>query len=157
MGERKGLLDELIKQYKYNSVRGIGKVLAGLVAEVIPSLDGKVIVIPLPTIRKHIRARGFDHTLVMAKKLARFRGWKCQTLLMRKNEAIQVGASAEQRKIQAQGAYSVASEVDENAIYLLLDDVWTTGASMCAGMNLLRKVGAKNIYGTVVGVSLDTD
>lgn len=157
VGERKGLLDELIKRYKYDSSRNISGVMAGLIADVIPFLDEKVVIVPLPTIRKHIRERGFDHTLVLAKKLARMRGWKYEIVLARKGKAVQVGANMEQRKVQAREAYEVVGKIDEKKSYVLLDDVLTTGASMCAGLELMRRAGAKKVYGAVMGVSFNDD
>lgn len=153
VGERKGLLDELIKHYKYTPTRGAGGVLAELLAEIIPNLEGEVVVVPLPTIRKHVRERGFDHTVVMARKLARLRGWRCEKLLERQNKTVQVGANAEQREQQAKRAYYLRKMPHKEVNYILIDDVWTTGASMCAARRMLCEGGAKRVCGAVVAVS----
>ena len=152
VGWREGSIKKLIEEYKYNSARLCGDVLAELLSDVIPCLGCRVIVVPLPTIAKHIRQRGFDHTLRMCKKLAKMRGWKCESVLERRNKTVQVGATAERRKNQAAEAYGVRRklEIDEDAIYLLVDDVWTTGASMEAARKVLMKAGIKNIAGAVV-------
>ena len=70
MGERQELLKDLIYVFKYQSVRCCAVVFANLFFDVYGDfLRGKVI-IPLPTINKHIRERGFDHTDKLAKMLA---------------------------------------------------------------------------------------
>ncbi len=42
--------------------------------------------------------------------------------------------------------------MDAERIYVLLDDVWTTGASMRAAAEVMRLAGAKRLVGLVVAV-----
>ena len=63
---------------------------------------------------------------------------------------MQVGADAEQRRRQAKLAYGICGEIDISKSYVLIDDVWTTGSSMMAAVNVLRSVGVKKIYGAVI-------
>ena len=151
VGERKGALKELIWAYKYRPIRAAGKVLAELLAEELPEMN--VVIVPLPTISKHVRERGFDHTLLLAKKLAKMRGWPIKRLLVRENQSVQVGASANQRREQVKNAYRVKGAVDSSKEYLLLDDVWTTGASMLAAKRVLEKAGAKKVKMAVIAIS----
>ncbi|MBQ9020118.1 ComF family protein [Candidatus Saccharibacteria bacterium] len=154
-GTRKGLLFEMVKKYKYQSVRGLGRVLAGLIDEVLPDLGEKVVVVPLPTIARHVRGRGFDHMEILARELVRRRGWEFKKMLGRTNSTVQVGASEEVRKKQAQTAYALDGRVEDGCKYLLIDDVWTTGASMMAAEEILRRAGARRVYKAVVVVSGD--
>ncbi len=150
---REGVIDDLIKKYKYQPMKGVGVILAEMLDEAIPCLD-EVIVVPLPTIAKHIRQRGFDHAGYLAKKLARRRGWGCRQLLIRLNDTVQVGSKSRARIMQAEMAYRVREgRVEQNKAYLLVDDVWTTGASMRAAARELRRAGVKKVYGVVVAVS----
>lgn len=150
---REGMLDELVKKYKYQPMRGAGVVLAEMLDEAIPH-DGEMVVVPLPTVAKHIRRRGFDHARYLAKRLARRRGWQCSSLLMRANDTVQVGATSQERLAQAGTAYRAREgRAEAEKTYLLVDDVWTTGASMRAAARELRRAGAKKVYGAVVAVS----
>ncbi len=153
VGWRDTMLGGLVEEYKYQSIRSAGSDLAEMLDVVIPCLEGEVIVVPLPTIRKHIRERGFDHTKAVARKLARRRGWKVQSLLKRANDTVQVGADNEKRKKQAKEAFKLAGELKRDVTYLLLDDIWTTGASMMAGAEILRDSGATKVSGVVIAVS----
>ncbi|MBR3177743.1 ComF family protein [Candidatus Saccharibacteria bacterium] len=197
VGRREGALKKLVEDYKFKSIKRVAEILAELFDEALPeglgdtgdksaevagqkdadaieAVDrgGEVVVVPLPTIRKHIRERGFDHTLRLAEELARRRNFVMSPMLKRINKTIQVGADEETRKKQAEKAYAVDFEVaraaglvrwvpsgageeleDErlrDVVYLLLDDVWTTGASMQAAAKQLRAAGAKQILGAVV-------
>jgi len=153
-GWREGTLAKLIKQYKYQSVWAAGEVLAEIMDAAIPQAFGRetesVIVVPLPTIGRHVRERGIDHTARLARKLAQRRGWKVQRLLERSKDTVQVGAKAEERERQAAEAYYLNSVVEAEKSYLLLDDVWTTGATMLAAAKVLQEAGAKRLFGAVL-------
>lgn len=164
VGRRAGVLLKLTEDYKYKSIRKTAEVLAELIDAAIPrdfgcisgmTLDN-VAVVPLPTIAKHIRERGFDHTLLLAKELARRRGWKVEKVLSRANKTVQVGADEETRLRQAKMAYKVdlkrghSDSLDSSKMYLLLDDVWTTGASMKAAIEAIKKAGATKVASAVI-------
>ena len=109
----------------------------------------KIVLIPLPTIRKHIRERGFDHTLRLCFELENFLQKRLddfgisveyQSLLVRKNKTVQVGKVKKERMKQAEKAYGLQEGVklDMNTLYILVDDVTTTGASLAAAKKILQ-------------------
>lgn len=153
VGWRDEVVGQLVHDFKYGSARNIGKVLAELFDAVLPQIDGDVFVVPLPTAFKHIRLRGFDHTLLIAKKLARLRKYKVDRLLVREKDTVQVGANREARMVQAPNAYRVEGQIRSDATYLLIDDVWTTGSSMKAAIKKLQHTGASKILVGVLAVN----
>ncbi len=190
---REGVMTRLVEDYKYQSIRATANVLAELMAESLKifesdedkdntaragskigrkaRLSDEVVVVPLPTISRHVRERGFDHTLLLAKKLARIKKWKVARILERRNNAVQVGASEDERKKQAKGAYGLTKKFraglgsdgqsgkdgqSGNVTYLLIDDVWTTGASMEAAIKVMHEAGAKKIVGAVLLAPTDS-
>ena len=154
-GWRDELLGQLVEEYKFNAARAFSRTLAEVLAEKIPVLLGEIQIVPLPTITRHIRQRGFDHTLRLARDLGRLRHWPVTSLLQRAQNTVQVGTGREERVAQAGQAYCLNSQypVDPTKTYLLLDDVWTTGASMFAAADLLKRAGAQNLLATVLVVS----
>lgn len=109
----------------------------------------KIILVPLPTIRKHIRERGFDHTLRLCFELENFLQKRLddfgisveyQSLLVRKNKTVQVGKEKKERVKQAEKAYGIREgvEIENKALYILVDDVTTTGASLAAAKKILQ-------------------
>lgn len=156
-GERSGLLDILIHDYKYHSVRSLAFPLAEILSHAIPPIEGEVIIVPLPTIGRHIRERGLDHTLLIAQHLARIRGPKyhVQSILVRNNNCTQVGASRTTRLQQASQAYQLNPRfpINPQASYLLLDDVWTTGASLRSAQQKLTANGATKTSLAILAVS----
>ncbi|MDO4612080.1 MAG: hypothetical protein Q4B29_01295 [Candidatus Saccharibacteria bacterium] len=156
VGKRDGLLNDLIHDFKYNSNRSLAKPLAELLAEKLPkNQKGKVVVVPLPTATNHIRTRAFDHTLLLAKHLARFKGYQVEELLVRTKNTVQVGADEKTRLKQAREAFELNPKlkIDPETTYLILDDVWTTGASMKSAIKKLRQGGAKKLIVGVLAVN----
>lgn len=109
----------------------------------------KIILVPLPTIRKHIRERGFDHTLRLCFELENFLqkrleklGMKVEyrDLLVRKNKTVQVGKEKKERVKQAEKAYEIREgiKIENKTLYVLVDDVTTTGASLAAAKKILQ-------------------
>ncbi len=157
VGERSSLIGSLVHDYKYHSVRALAKPLAEILDKILPNATNQTIIIPLPTIDRHIRERGLDHTYLIAKHLAKIRGKNCQAkkVLLRSKNTVQVGADRSTRLTQANSAYIVSSKIkiEPSTTYILLDDVWTTGASMKAATKKLRQAGAKDIIIAVLALS----
>lgn len=109
--------------------------------------DGWALV-PLPTIRRHVRERGFDHIRLICRKT----GLPVERVLIRMNNSVQVGADMEMRRKQAAEAYK-AVNTDSDKRYLLVDDVWTTGSSMLAACEAMRAAGSKNLAIAVIARS----
>ena len=167
VGWREGVLKEMIEEYKYRGVRELAGSLAELVVGVMREGEGgaddeqgrvmeqggeweRVVVVPLPTIGRHVRQRGLDHTGRLAREVARRMGWECRRVLGRAKDTVQVGAKKAVREEQAKRAYEVSGKVEAGEVYLLVDDVWTTGASMRAAAEVMRMTGATRLMGVVL-------
>lgn len=114
--------------------------------------DKDIVVVPLPTIGRHVRERGLDHTLRVARKLAKLRGWGYERILSRAADTVQVGSKEAKRQEQVKKAYRVQGKVDTGKMYILLDDVWTTGSSMLAAAKVMRDAGVEHMMGAVIAV-----
>ncbi len=141
-GIREGLLRDLILEYKYFSRRSLSRAFGLMLTEVIRrfSRGEKYIIVPLPTVSKHIRSRGFDHIGVICRDFAARTGFLVCPALSGVNSAVQVGSTAKKRLEQAKEAYIVNAKaiLDKKSHFLLVDDVWTTGASMRAARGVLE-------------------
>jgi predicted amidophosphoribosyltransferase len=112
------------------------------------------VIVPLPTIPRHKRERGFGHIEKMARIIAANSPARSQALLKRANNSVQVGASSEKRKQQAAMAYVLNGKIDPALHYFLLDDVWTTGSSMLAAAKILRSAGAQYVNAIVIAKTI---
>ena len=128
-----------------------GEVTCGVLRKVETEIKEirQIVLVPLPTIRKHIWERGFDHTLRLCFELENFLQKRLddfgisveyQDLLVRKNKTVQVGKEKKERVKQAEKAYGICEGVklDTSTLYVLVDDVTTTGASLVAAKKILQ-------------------
>ena len=154
--KRKHIIGRLIHDLKYNSTRALATPLAEIIHQVIPEDNSNAIIVPLPTISRHIRARGLDHTKLIAQKLVRLRpNWQVKSLLIRQKNTVQVGADRKTRLAQAKEAYAINSKITiyPKSTYYLLDDVYTTGASLQAAIKKLQQAGVLKIKVILLAVS----
>ena len=144
--ERNGILERLIDDYKFSYKREAYHTIARLFMHYAPHFPASAQIIPIPTSATHIRQRGFDHTQDITKQFSRDRGLRHERLLGRRHNHAQVGADVRERKRRAESAFVVKREsIDSETLYVVCDDIVTTGASMVAATSLLRSAGARNI------------
>ena len=89
--------------------------------------------------------RGFDHTHDFTKAFAELREIPYVRALHRRHNHAQVGASVKQRRLQAETAFISTRPLADDVLYVLCDDIVTTGASASAAIEALRLTGAKNV------------
>lgn len=150
IGERRDVLEHLIDAYKFEHVKEASGVFADLLDSALPVLPLETIVVPLPTIAPHIRQRGYDHMLLIARTFAKRRGLRIDTSLRRISSSKQLGSLRRDRIRQAKSAYGITKKLDAAVPYLLLDDVFTTGASLHYAAEALQRAGARDIWVAVI-------
>lgn len=147
--EHSDAIRKLIADYKFNGARAAGRALAQLLTEALPSLPDDVIITTVPTVRSHVRARGYDHTSIIGRELARLKRLNFADTLRRNHNHRQRGASRSQRINQAKLAFAAIRPL-RGGIYLLIDDVCTTGATVNYAAQTLLTAGASQVWVAVV-------
>lgn len=150
VGFRDGSLKDLIDAYKFQRVRAGYKALAELLDASLPELPRRTVIVPVPTVSSHIRERGYDHMILIAKELGHLRHLPVRPLVKRLTKLTQHDLGANERQKAASRAFMVETELDPAATYLLLDDVMTTGATVNYAAKALRKAGAEHVFVAVV-------
>lgn len=145
-GEKTDVIDALIDSYKFYRLREGCHVIAELIDAAVPRLPDDAVVVPIPTIRKHIRQRGYDHTYLLAKEFAKKQNIRCEnSIIYRKTNTQQRGKTRKERLDQASKMFGVKG-VCKNNIYVLLDDVYTTGATVNYASKALKDAGAFEVW-----------
>jgi len=140
-----GVGKKVVHALKY---RGYTRVVERLaVPLMLQSLgDGRFdAVVPVPLHRTRLRKRGFNQAELLSRGLAeRMKATVSDTLQVVRSTRDQVELSAAQRRANVAGAY-MATEPLRGRL-LLVDDVFTTGATMSACAATLLRAGAKEVH-----------
>jgi predicted amidophosphoribosyltransferase len=96
--------------------------------------------------------RGYDHAALLACAFARRRNLGFTTVLGRADDSVQQGASKAQRLAQAKRAFRC--DATKSVPHLLIDDVFTTGATVRYAAEALRNAGASEVYVAVLSRQL---
>ena len=156
VGSRTKTLKKLVGNYKYFSRRESARAIAGLLSAILPEELPDLVIVPLPTIPQHIRERGFDHMKLVARRLSRQRNLACEpNLLLRTDNISQHSANLRERAKQAAQAFTINPRRPMPTRILLIDDIYTTGATVAAAAKLLKKHGAKEIWLGIVARQVD--
>lgn len=145
------LSHRLILTYKYSAVIGVGAVLADLIARfaVLPELD-MLTAIPLHQ-RKQVD-RGFNQSVIVAQNLGALLKLPVDTkfLLRSRSGSTQAQLHRSQRWKHAMGLFSLDPRAAASCAGRhigLVDDVFTTGATLQACAHQLKKAGAASVHG----------
>ncbi len=153
-----GPLREAIHVYKYRPLRSLGKHLAYWMAKQVRMTVPLDVAIPVPLHKKRLRLRGFNQALMLAHGVSeRFAiPLNYDNLVRTRYTRPQVELSGRDRVENVRGAFKLIrpSEVCEKRI-LLIDDVFTTGATMNECAKVLKDAGAESV--TVLTLARTTD
>ena len=152
-GTREGALEALLSAYKFERTKSAYQPLAQLLDKSLPRLPVDTVVTSVPTISPHIRRRGYDHAELLAKEFARLRSLPYRRLLARANTSVQLGATKQQRLDQARRAFRPIKS-HQIPLVLLIDDVYTTGATVEHAARALRSSGAGEVMVALVARQL---
>lgn len=123
-----------------------------------PSWQAEAVLVPIPARTNAVRKRGFDHISLIGAELSRITGMPLTPLLRAKPRRDQRDLDARQRLANMAGSFDLEPNGPSpygNALkarlgimprIVLIDDVFTTGATLFTAGNTLRAAGAKEIY-----------
>ena len=150
-GYRRGSVAKIIDDYKFRRVQAAAGILGDLLDSVLPELPADAVIVPISTTSRNMRRRGYDHMRLIAKHLARKRKVGYSFLLRRRNNVVQHAArSSRQRKRQAKEFFEASQPVDPKKLYVIIDDIFTTGSTLAAAADCLRQAGAENVQAAVI-------
>lgn len=140
-------LDRLLPRLKFHRDLAAGRLLAATMADAFAALPTPSLLVPLPLHWRRLRQRGYDQTLELARPLARkLRIALNETALVRiRDTAAQSELDAEQRQRNLRNAFAVRAGAALPAHVALVDDVMTTGATLHAAAQALRRAGVQRV------------
>ncbi|OGD22392.1 MAG: hypothetical protein A2W03_15520 [Candidatus Aminicenantes bacterium RBG_16_63_16] len=147
-----GTAKDVVLLFKYRGNEILGRHLAGLIGGALGGedglWDGVGAVVPVPLHPKKLRKRGYNQAAVLARQLAALKGipFVGNRLLKGRNNPAQTSLDAAARKANVKGAYLVRRPGPlDGRIVLLVDDVFTTGATVGECSRALLRAGAREV------------
>ena len=119
---------ELIYQYKFRGKRYLAPFLANRLIDRWGRRFFKKPLVPVPSEPRNRKRRGWDPVLHLTRELARQSGGTVHSVLCRKRSLSQKGLDREGRKENLLGKIVLKRRPPEGEV-LLIDDIWTTGAT----------------------------
>ena len=108
----------------------------------------------IPLDRASLRHRGFNQSKLLAQELGKSLNLPVYELLEKiKKTKPQKNLNKEERKENIQNAFCVSKDAKEfvqNKKIIVVDDVYTTGATLNEAARVLKQAGAKKIWGMTV-------
>jgi ComF family protein len=146
----------IVHTLKYRGMPSIGFIMGKLMAQKTlsrVSLSGNAVLVPVPLHPDRLRERGYNQSERLAQGFASFSGHEIFTDIIkriRKTET-QTALDHEQRAQNVQNAFIFSGDISlSNREVILIDDVMTTGSTISACAEALRKGGAERITVSVL-------
>lgn len=145
-----------VHRYKFGGCSAYSRRYAALMSDCVENnLDCRSIDVIswIPLSKKRLRQRGYDQARLLAEEIAAKTGLPCRQLLqkVKNNSAQSLTRDAKQRHENVAGVYALDDGADVSGLRILLvDDVVTTRATMSEAARILRKAGAKSVFGVTL-------
>lgn len=142
----------MVRNLKYSGVQVLTEGMARDLARAIMGLqiEHAVLLTSVPMHPKRKRRRGLNHAEVLGRAVAERLELEYTEILMRsRNAPQQARLSHEERRKNLEGGFAVRPEcldLVRGAEILLIDDVFTTGATAAACADALKHAGADKVY-----------
>lgn len=150
-----GLTRDAIMRYKFEGWSGSGDVFGYIMREFVSGFEHLKdfdAVIPVPISKERFNERGFNQSQPIAAAAADTLKLPCDTNTLRKikHTKRQSSLSEKERIRNVHGAYSSASAKGKRII--LVDDIYTTGATLEECARTLMNEGAAEAVGLVLSI-----
>lgn len=150
-------LRELIHCLKYKGFLKAGKPLGEILIKYLSNLDlhlENCIVVPVPLHPSRKRKRGFNQAEILAEIVSKHFGWQLERNVTKRAKETKPQIEMpdyKARRENIRGSFAViggAAMLKEKSV-LLVDDVYTSGATIKEIVKTLRKIGTKEIIALV--------
>ncbi len=148
-------LDSMLQAFKYGEMLNMAASFASLMVSKLHQNQAIDLVIPMPLHQQRLKERGFNQSLEIAKMITQKTGHTldaaaCQRI---KLSPPQASLPHKERVKNMRGAFNCQTQLTGLSV-LLIDDVMTTGASLHALAETVKKAGATRVECWVVARTL---
>ena len=155
-----GAVKDSVMAFKYKNRREYASFYAGEMmdryGEILRSLQVDAVV-PVPVHKSRYRSRGYNQAEVLARELGHLLNVPCRSdILVRYHKThVQKELDYRQREKNLENAFKRVQNGVKLDKVLMVDDIYTTGATMEACASVLKKTGVKKVYYTSICIGTD--
>lgn len=147
--EYTGKVKEKIIQFKFYNKKYLYRTFSECICRKMEKINLEYdVIIPVPIHRKRYMQRGYNQSELLAMGISKICKVKIYRNLLVKNKDTlpQSSLNKDRRKTNVTGTYSINNkEVIKNKKILLVDDIYTTGATVNECSKILKESGAKEV------------
>jgi ComF family protein len=154
------LVKKLIHTFKYRYIQSLAPILAKIILRSLTSNELPLpdMLMPVPLHARRYRMRGFNQAQLLAEHLSTHitpgMPLPCMDTVLRRTRYTSSQAKIPNRKNRLKNLQDAFKALDKTQVknknIWLIDDVSTTGGTLFACAETLKKAGAKSVYGIVV-------
>lgn len=148
------VMKRLMFELKFNCKAGVVEIFKPLIKEYLEKIkifSNDSLVVPVPLHPRRLRRRGFNQSLLIAEQLALLLGFKVEASALIRSRYTIAQSSLKDSSLRAEnvrGCFQVKDpDIFLNKNIVLVDDVFTTGATLKEATLALKKAGAKRVVG----------
>jgi len=166
------LIKELIKAFKYHYIKELAKPLSHLLIKPLTQcvrlslthLTHNTLVVPIPLHKQRLRERDFNQAELLAKEIAQYFSIPLETEVIKRTRFATPQVKIKDhktRRANIKNIFEINPKFTKKCIaenknllkdktIILIDDVFTTGATLSEAAKVLKQAGAKETWGLVV-------
>lgn len=154
--KERGAVGTLLKQFKYRGAFDMEQLWKSFNLPEYISRD--IVLVPVPLFIRRARERGYNQAELFARALADTHALPIMTKGLRRIRATEQQAKQGrvERSNNIAGAFTWGGKQVPPKRILLVDDVFTTGATMRECAQTLMQAGAKEVFGCVIAYTVPT-
>lgn len=142
---RNPLVQAAITEAKFHDAKHAQNALGAVLAEYLAAIlnERPCVLIPVPLSRARVRERGYNQ----AERICRATNLPVDTTLLKRirDTPPQTGLGGKARRTNLHAAFAVTRTPDVDTLYIVVDDVITTGATLSAVTSALQACGALHL------------
>ncbi len=149
---------ELLHALKYENMPWAGRFFGTLLGHFIGRTYSHPLLVPIPLHPVKFRERGYNQSVEIGRGLCEYCSWSMNTEILKRviYTTTQTAMNRDERRTNMLSAFRCREKISPDQLIILIDDVYTTGATTSAAAEVLWNAGARSIHVVTVATPLFT-